>query len=400
MTLRTEDLVCLSTVDWDFLWGRHQELMSRFAGDGKRVLYIEPLGIRSAQVEDLPRIVKRLWRRLRAGSRGLRSPIPNIYVYSPLALPFQDPGWVRRLNSWILSRSVCSLMKRLGFSRPIVWTFYATQTALNLVGTIDRQMLIYDCIDDIANNPKGVAGGYQDLERQLVTQADLVFTTSAALARERQALNPRVYHVPPGVYAERFVGVYTVPEDIATIPHPRLGFFGGLDERVDQDLIAYVAQSRPDWCIVFIGNIRTKIETLPLYPNIYFLGQKRLDELAPCLHALDVLIIPYVVNQYTKHIYPNKVFECLAVGKPTVVTYLPELQELDGLIRLTDEPEAFVAAIEDALVEDDPQLVARRRQVARENTWGVRYQQIMGHIEAVVSEKFIGSTPCRLSCES
>ena len=383
MILQDGGLVCLSTVDWDFLWGRHQELMSRFAGDGTRVLYVEPLGIRSARFQDLPRVIRRLQNRLRTGGRGLRSPTANLYIHSPLALPFQSPGWIQRFNGWLLSRSIRPLLQQLELSRPIVWTFYATQTALDLIGAVDHRLLIYDCIDDIANNPKGIAPGYQELERRLVAQADIVFATSATLAHERESLNPHVYHIPPGVHPERFARAQPIPDDIATIPRPRLGFYGGLDERMDQDLIAYVARARPEWHILFIGNVRTEVDILQTHPNVYFLGQKKPDELVPYLHALDVLLIPYVVNQYTKYIYPNKVFECLAVGKPTVATPLPELQSFDGLIRLAEGPDAFLTAVEAALAEDDPELVMRRRDVARANTWEVRYHQIISHIEAV-----------------
>ncbi len=376
MNPRLESLVCLSNVDWDFLWFRPQTLMSLFADNGTQVLYIEPLGIRSPRFQDLPRIVKRLRNRLGDRSRGFRSPVPNLYLHSPLALPFQGPNWAQRFNDWLLSRSIRRLLQRLGLSRPIVWTFYATQTALNLIEAMDHRLLIYDCMDNVAHNPKGVVPGYAELEQRLVEQADLVFTTAAALAREREPLNPHVVHIPHGVYLERFTRTHPVPDDMAAIPHPRLGFFGGLDERVDQDLVANVAEARPEWHIVFIGNVRTEVNTLRSHPNVHFLGQKKHDELAPYLHALDVLLIPYVINQYTKYIYPSKVFECLAIGKPTVATPLPELQGLDGLIRLTDNPDAFVAAVEAALTEDDHELVARRWRVARANTWEARYRLI------------------------
>jgi UDP-galactopyranose mutase len=267
-----------------------------------------------------------------------------------------------------------------------VWTFYATQTALDLIDAMDHRLLIYDCMDNVAHNPKGVVPGYAELEQRLVEQADLVFTTAAALAREREPLNPHVVHIPHGVYLERFTRTHPIPNDIAAIPHPRLGFFGGLDERVDQDLVAHLAEARPEWHIVFIGNVRTEVNTLRSHPNIYFLGQKKHDELAPYLHALDVLFIPYAIDQYTKYIYPSKVFECLAVGKPTVATSLPELQGLDGLIRLTDSPDAFVATVEAALAEDDPELIARRRRVARANTWEARYQLIIEKIRQRLAE--------------
>jgi glycosyltransferase involved in cell wall biosynthesis len=390
-TLKGCGIIYLSTVDWDFLWGRQQAIMAQFAANGTPVLYVEPLGIRSARPQapaDWRRILQRLQRHIGSESHTLWSPMPNVSVYSPLALPFQRPGWIHAVNGWWISRSLNTVTRHLHAERRIMWTSYATQTILRLIESwntaLGYDILVYDCIDDIANNPKGAARDYAACERKLVGRADLVFTSSARLAEVRRHLNSHVHHIPPGVDVDALKPNGPAPRDLALLPRPRLGFFGGFDERIDQQLILYLANARPDWHMVFIGNVRTPVDELLPHPNIHFLGQKTPDELGSYLGALDVFLIPYVINDYTRNIYPNKVFECLAVGKPTVATPLPELQSLAGLLRVAAPGDMFVAAVEAALSETESHA-ARRQAVASANTWAARYAEMRNWIESALA---------------
>lgn len=376
MSVQGQSLICLSTVDWDFLWGRHQELMSRLAQDGYQVLYLEPLGIRSPRPADLPRIIKRVNRRLGAGPQGVRLIAENLYLFSPLALPFHGWAIVDAMNRLLLIRSIKGLMRKLGMAKPILWTFFATQAVLDMVDGIEHELLIYDCIDAVALNPKGVARNYAQTEAQLVQKADLVFASSVALYEARKAYNEHVYHIPPGVNIDRFAQVGPAPSDLVAIPQPRVCFFGGIDERLDLGLMASLARAHPEWAIVLIGRIRTDVSSLGGVRNIFFLGQKPHRDLPLYLHNTDVLIVPYVVDAYTVHIHPNKIYECLATRKPTVATHLPSLAGLSDVISLASTEEEFIAGIEQALVEDDEALRRRRLEIAAANSWEARYKEI------------------------
>jgi hypothetical protein len=173
------DILCISSIDWDFIWQGHQEIMSTLAADGHRVLFIENTGVRAPTVGDLPRIRKRFTNWWRA-TKGFREERPNLFVYSPLLLPFPYSRFARWANLFFIRRALRRWMEVTGFRRPLVWTFLPTPLALDLIGTFDRQLTIYYCIDDFVSSSPG-ARRIVDSERRLFKEADLVFVTSEQL---------------------------------------------------------------------------------------------------------------------------------------------------------------------------------------------------------------------------
>jgi glycosyltransferase involved in cell wall biosynthesis len=375
--MHQELILCFSTIGWDFLWQRHQELMCRFARDGNRVIYVEPLGIRVPKWEDRSRVIARLANRLRAGPLGLRAVQPNLWIHDPLVLPFQSVGWMHVLNRVALQGTLRTLLRRHR-GLPLIWTYVPTRLVLDLIKRLDFKLLIYDCVDALALNPKGVFSNYRETEIELSRMADLVFVSSTRLFERQRPLNPHTYLVPNGVDLDCFdPRPRSVPTDLAAIPRPRLGFFGGLDERVDLELVDFAATKHPEWSLVFLGVVRTDVSRLQERSNVFFLGVKAHPELPAYLAGLDVLLVPYAINDYTVHMYPAKIHECLAVGKPTVVTALPELEAFRDVLYLTHSPQQFENAILEALSEGlDSARVRQRRAVAEANMWSVRYEQI------------------------
>ena len=243
--LRDELIICFSTLSWDFLWLRHQELMTHFARAGNRILFVEPLGIRMPKWEDRKRILARLRNRQRAGARGIRQVMPNIWVVDPLVNPFQQIGIVHRRNVNALTAQLQNARREIGGGNPIVWTFVPTPLARAVIKNLEPKLLVYDCMDALTENPKGVFSDYADSERQLSREADVVFVTSHTLLERQRALNPRTYYVPHGVAYEKFADAsYALPVEFENIPAPRLEFFGGIDERLDLDLLAQLDASR------------------------------------------------------------------------------------------------------------------------------------------------------------
>src|SRR5262249_37389556 len=184
MTGRLPDILCVSSIDWDFIWQGHQEIMSRMAAQGHRVLFVENTGVRAPKVRDLPRVRQRIrnwWR----GTKGFRQERPNLFIYSPLLLPLPYFWLARWINRRLLSRAVRRWMEAVGFARPILWTFLPTPLALDIIRAVDPQVTIYYCIDDLASSSPG-AKKIVSSEERLFKQADLVFVTSERL-RERAA---------------------------------------------------------------------------------------------------------------------------------------------------------------------------------------------------------------------
>ena len=383
MKLQGENVLCLSTISWDFLWQRHQELMSRLARDGNRVLYVEPLGIRTPGLQDLSRIVRRIRHRFQAGRQGVRRAGEGLYIHDPIIFPFHGSMINDILNEIIVTRTLKGIMRRLAFIEPIIWTYLPTPLALNVIDKIDHKLLIYDCVDALALNPKGVLATYAQSEKQLLQKADLIFVTSERLYAERRPFNPHIVYAPAGVNVGHFSQRAKVPHDLADIKPPRIGFFGGIDERLDLELVEYLAQlgeglqAEPsEWSVVMIGPLRTDVTLLRKRPNVFFLGTKRYEDLPAYLTGLDVLIIPYLINEYTTYIYPAKLHECLATGKPTVATALPELAAFRDVVTVAEDHDQFVQGVVRALQKDEEGLRHRRLEVARANSWEARYQLI------------------------
>jgi len=189
-----------------------------------------------------------------------------------------------------------------------------------------------------------------------------------------------VHWIPSGVDATFFAAAAPDPV-VAAIPGPRVGFFGSLDHRLDLGLLGALAGRRPDWSFVLIGPPRVAATALPAAANLHYLGVRPHAELPACLAALDALFLPYVLDEFTRRIHPAKIYECLATGLPVVATDLPSLGGLGAAVRLVAAGDAHAAhaweeALAAALAEGDPELPARRRALARANSWEARLDQI------------------------
>ena len=378
MTPRPRDVVCISSIDWDFIWQGHQEIMSTFAEQGHRVLFVENTGVRAPRARDLPRVRQRIrnwWR----GTKGFRQERPNLFVYSPLLLPLPYSRVARSINRLLLSRALRRWMRATGFYQPIVWTFLPTPIALDLIADLDPALTIYYCIDDLAASSPG-ARRIAASERQLFEQADLVFVTSEKL-RERAARASRHVHLFPfGVNFERFDRVRhapaPAPPDLQALARPVVGYLGGLHQWVDQELIAAVAARMPEATFALVGPAQMDVSILERCPNVRLLGQRAHDVVPAYVKGFDVGIVPYRVAEYTLNVYPTKLNEYLVMGIPVVATDLPEIRRFNAehgpVVAVASDADAFSTAIRHALNDSAPQDVARRVAVAHENSWESR----------------------------
>lgn len=260
--------------------------------------------------------------------------------------------------------------------------YAATPLARAVMQNLHAKFVVYDCVDALTENPKGVFASFAESEKQLSRAADVVFVSSPALLERQRTLNPRTYYVPHGVAYEKFAnGNLPEPAALQNIPRPRLAFFGGIDERVDVNLLARLAARHPSWQLVLMGVVRTDVTALKNLPNAHFLGHISHDALPAYLHAQDVLLLPYVRSEFSRYMNPAKLHECLAVGKPIVAIALPIFQEYRDVLSVaesTDEFETFVARA--LAVGTDENLISKRRARARENTWDMRFAEINARI--------------------
>lgn len=394
MTRRLPDILCVSSIDWDFIWQGHQEIMSRMAAQGHRVLFVENTGVRAPKVRDLPRVRQRIrnwWR----GTKGFRQERPNLFIYSPLLLPFPYFWLARWINRRLLSRALRRWMEAVGFARPILWTFLPTPLALDIIRAVDPQVTIYYCIDDLASSSPG-ARKIVASEERLFRQADLVFVTSDRLRARAARYRDEVHLFPFGVNLERFEEVRRAPDnppdDLRPLARPVVGYVGGLHQWVDQPLVAAVAEQLPEMSFALVGPMQTDVSALERCANVTLFGQRAHPDLPRYVKEFDVGIVPYLLTDYTANVYPTKLNEYLSMGIPVVATDLPEIRRFNrdhgNVVEVAGDADAFAAAIRRSLNGvSTPDVVKRRIEVAQSNSWDRRVSAMTRLIEGAMAKR-------------
>jgi UDP-galactopyranose mutase len=360
------DLVCFSHLRWGFVFQRPNHLMTRFARDFRTFFVEEP-------IEDL------------GANEDARMELRPEGTQLSICTPHVRAGLGEQERVALQARLLTQLFEEQRIVPEVLW-FY-TPMALPFTRQLKAPVIVYDCMDELSSFDQAPSG-ICELERELFSRAQLVFTGGHSLYREKRQHHPHVYAFPSSVDAEHFArarGALPEPQDQAQVPHPRIGFFGVIDERLDRDLVARVADERPDYQLVLLGPV-VKIDpaALPRRPNIHWLGQKAYAELPSYLAGWDVAMMPFALNRATRFISPTKTLEYLAAGVPVVSTAIADVVEpygREGIVAIADGS-SFVAEIE-RLLAGVP--VAQRRaadaMVARtswDRTWARMRALIQG----------------------
>jgi glycosyltransferase involved in cell wall biosynthesis len=215
-------------------------------------------------------------------------------------------------------------------------------------------------------------------EASLLARVGQVFIHSPALLERMGHLNPCTAFVPNGVDFDQFATRVSEPAALATIPRPRIGYAGAIKKQLDLDLLTHLALRHPGWSFVFVGpqsphpEVPGFVADLGRLPNVQFLGGRPHKEVAAYVQHFDVCLMPYVQNAYTRYIYPLKLHEYLAAGRPSVGTRIRTLEDFVDVVTLASTPDEWSAAIGRALepAADTPERAAARRAAARRHDWG------------------------------
>lgn len=232
-------------------------------------------------------------------------------------------------------------------------------------------------------------------ERKLIEHSDLVFIHSKTLMEKKGQINPNTYCVPNGVDFEFYQNALNQdssdPGDMKLIPHPRVGYMGHIKRHIDLPLLYEIAKSKPEWSIVMIGPVREEHEdikvdvaSLKKLSNVHFLGGKPAEELPRYINALDVCLMPYRKTNYTKYIYPMKMHEYFACGKPVVATELDNLKEFAEGVYFAADLWTWFNAIQKGLSRSNKQLCEFQISTAKKNSWDVRIKQIESFINELM----------------
>lgn len=368
------DILCFSN-DWggDPLSKKH--IITRLA-KRNRVLWINSLGNRAptATARDFKRMAKKFVEHV----RGHRRMQENIDVFSPLALPFPGSALAGRVNQRYLAWSIRMVCHRLGFRRPISYSFLPSSA--DVVGSLGEKLVLYHCVDEFSEFTGSNKAGILDMERRLIERADAVIASSRMLYESKRPHNPNTVFLPHGVDVETFSRALDprteIPEDLVALPRPVIGFFGLIADWVDLDVVQFLARSRPQWSFVLIGKTEVDASALRRLPNVYFLGRKEYRDLPAYCKGFDVAILPFVVNHLTLAANPLKVREYLAAGLPVVATPLPEVQRLEPAVRTACTPEQFLQQTQELIASGctGPQPAIARTMEGE--SWDAKVEEI------------------------
>ena len=395
--LTNEDIICFSSIDWDFNWQGHQEIMHTLAAGGNRVLFVENTGVRRPRLKDYHRLLRRInnwW----SGYKGIRQVEKNLFVFSPIVLPFPYSRLARWLNRWLILRVLISWCRSTRFSSPIVWTFLPSPLTLEVIERLNVKLLIYYCIDSFQHSSPG-ATRIRGHEERMVSTSDLVFVTSELLRRHCLKHNKAVYKFPFTVNFEPFDRVRTdpgapVPEDLAAVEKPRIGYVGGLHRWMDQDLLVGLATRLPECNFVFVGPQQEPMPRLQGLENVHLLGGKPHEQLPGYLRHFDMGLIPYLKTDYTDNVYPTKLNEYLAMGLPVVSTAINEIVEFDrehpGVVEVCRGVDEMAEAIRKRLSQSgdagSDAASSRRVELARQSSWPLKIESMSELIREKILE--------------
>lgn len=378
MTQDYVDIVCVSHLWWDWVWQRPQHLLSRLARQ-QRVLYVEEPRIQIGPhyesfdiIEEQPQLqigrliyrsdAETFRQRLRATENRIGAhPFKVSDQIREASLMFESPMQER------LEREVAEYVAARRSGPLVLWLY--TPVVLQFIDLLQPDLVVYDVMDELSAF-KFTPPKLKQQEQELLARADLVFTGGPSLYTTRRDRHADLHLFPSGVEQQHFERALEddlpIPPQMVALPHPIIGFYGVIDERTDRELLAQIAELRPDWQWVMIGPIlKIQEDELPRSPNLHYLGKQSYADLPAYLKAFDVAMMPFARNEATEFISPTKTLEYMAAHKPIVSTPITDVVGLYGsVVRFGQTAEEFVAQVEAALVESQQE---RADRIQREN---------------------------------
>jgi glycosyltransferase involved in cell wall biosynthesis len=323
---------------------------------------------------------------------------PNLYSYVPPRwLPYNYrfkliDNLLRVARETLESKA----LRRVGFTEPILLIWHPNY--YKEIGKHNERLVVYYKYDNYAgyySSSPNKAVNSIDPEKIILERADLIFVTSKGLYDLHHQYHHKLHLVPNGVDYDFFYNISknfnAIPQDLESIPSPRIGYIGVINEKVDFKLLTKICRSHRDWSIVLVGPEKTRASefrenliALQEQPNCYFLGQKEFREVPYYINGMDVCMMCYLINDWTYYGYPLKMHEYLACGKPSISADLPAVRDFSNVVKIAKNSDEWIVAIEAAIAGNGPGTTKERLDVASNNSWKARVEQslniISGHL--------------------
>lgn len=380
--MRGQNIVCFAK-DWDDDPTCCNHVMRELAKHN-RVLWLNSVSTRSPKLSsgrDRGRIV----RKLRAFFQGPRRVESDLWVMSPIVLPFPNSRLAARVNVLIIKWTIATLRRRLKMDGFQLWSYLPNIG--EYAQTLGASVFVYYCVDEWSGFSNLDSTRIFEAERDVCRQADIVFTACQTLLDRKKPYNPETHLSTHGVDHEMFARALdpdtAIPDDIADLRGPILGFFGTLDDWVDLPLVAFLARRNPDWNIVLIGKTLIDMSSVAQFPNVHVLGRRSHDTLPAYCKAFSVGIIPYLLVERMKFVNPKKLREYLSAGLPVVSTDFPEVRNYPERCAIGETPEEFERKCSEAIAADSPQERRTRSDEMIGETWDNKVAWIASEVMRV-----------------
>jgi glycosyltransferase involved in cell wall biosynthesis len=362
---------------WDWVWQRPQQFLSRLS-QRHRVLFVEMHAPEENLIVPTARLQK-------------ISACPNITL-----LQMQFPSWRWSDGDFVDEQRRELLTKALHgplrgqFDEPVQW-FYDPMAVTAFAGQMNEICTVYDCMDELSKF-RGAPPSLIEREAELLKVADVVFAGGRKLCEAKSKSNGNCHFYGCGVDVEHFgkalLDETEIPADARDLSKPVLGFFGVVDERMDYELIAKLADANPNWSVVIIGPA-AKVDPamLPRRVNLRWLGGRDYAQLPAYCKALDLCVMPFALNEATEFINPTKALEYMATGRNIVSSAVPDVVRNFGqVVKIANSHEEFIAHCQQLIARPDRKAIESGLELARANSWESIVEKLEGHIvEAIAS---------------
>jgi len=383
--LENHSIICFAK-DWDEDPTSNNHVM-RMLAQHNRVLWLNSVAMRKPSFTS-GRDLHKIWEKIKKFLSGPRKVEAGLWVYTPLVIPFPHSRTAVIINAWILRFILAIIRMKLGIRKYQLWTFLPTVG--KYIGRLGEELVVYYCTDEWSHFSYLDGVKMATIEERLCREADVVFVTAHALFERKRQFNPETHLALHGVDYDHFSKALSektqIAPELVNLPRPILGFFGLIHEWIDLDLIAYLAENRPNWNIVMIGKVQVDTARLSKYPNIHFIGQRQYRDLPKYCKGFSVSLIPFKVNELTVNVNPIKLREYLSAGLPVISTDLPEVKHYSKHCIIAKNYEEFLKGVETALQNDSKaSSIARSREMCGE-TWERKVRDLGIHVERIIKK--------------
>lgn len=371
-------IIVHSHLGWDWVWQRPQQFLSRFS-KRHQILFVEgpvPSEEVSVPTSELREVTE----------------FPNITIMRSKmpASRWFDGAWVDKERRHLVQELLAGPLG-LRFRNPIQW-FYDPMAVTAFAGHMGEKAIVFDCMDQLTQF-KGAPKEMIRRERELLAIADVVFAGGPKIGRDKIKYNANTHSYGCGVDIKHFGKARAkntkIPDDVANLPGPVFGFFGVVDERMDYDLVAALADANPTGSVVIIGPM-TKVDpaSIPQRPNLHWMGGRDYQMLPNYVKKFDVCLMPFALNEATEYINPTKALEYMATERPIVSTPVEDVVlQFSGVVKISKNSGDFVRLCAEAAATPDLTCVKRGKALSERNSWESIVEAMEGHITDALESK-------------